>query len=161
MKMAYFIQCVVSSIIFLFTAIATWYEGSEIRDRFWEWEYSAVFSKMINGKVTSEADIFILDHFVYAAKFKPFFPLLMTICFVYIVTLTVYYLLSYTTNKLIVFHWILGASSILISFLLSQSPTMGLKLFTLTFVIIGMLSMLASIFLTYKLKRKSKLSLVN
>jgi hypothetical protein len=74
----------------------------------WEWQYSAFFSKMFNGEVTEHADISQLDHFIYAAKFKPIFPILMMFSFTYIFILSGYLLLKYNTKKLMVFHFCLG-----------------------------------------------------
>lgn len=37
------------------------------------------FLKKFNGKITESADISQFDHFIYAAKFKPIFPMLMII----------------------------------------------------------------------------------
>lgn len=66
-----------------------WFEGSEILDEPWKWKYSAHFSQVSDDEVMDAHDISNLDHFVYAAKFKPLFPFLMALTASYIIILRV------------------------------------------------------------------------
>ncbi|MBD7965930.1 DUF4306 domain-containing protein [Fictibacillus norfolkensis] len=75
--MSYVIQFVLSVIVFLFSTFSAWYEGSELRDTWWEWKYSAIFSNWNHGTVTNVSQISGFDHFIYAAKFKQLFPILI------------------------------------------------------------------------------------
>ena len=103
--------------MFLFSTFSAWYEGSELRDKTWEWNYSAIFSKWKHGTVTNASEISGFDHFIYAAKFKPLYPILMTISMLYILVLIATWLLRKHTNKLVIFFSILGLSLILASLL--------------------------------------------
>lgn len=153
MMMPTLIQYVSSFLILIFSTLATWYEGSEIRNQPWEWDYSAIFSKIINGTVKTEVDISSLDHFVYAAKFKPIYPIIMVITILYILTLTASKLLGYQTNKMVIYYGGLGICLLLISSLIYSSPTRGLKLFTWLFITSGLLSIITSIILKFNLMR--------
>ncbi|WP_255357510.1 MULTISPECIES: DUF4306 domain-containing protein [unclassified Anoxybacillus] len=37
------IQYILAFFVFVFSTLASWYEGSEIRSNPWEWKYSAFF----------------------------------------------------------------------------------------------------------------------
>jgi len=76
--LAIIIQFGLITILLLFSTVAAWYEGSAILDNPWEWKYSTPFSQMLYGEVQSDSDISQLDYFVYAAKFQPAFPVIMT-----------------------------------------------------------------------------------
>nr|WP_308447216.1 YjdJ family protein [Alkalihalobacterium chitinilyticum] len=71
----------------LFSTFASWYEGSAILDNPWEWEYSTPFSQLLYGEIQNANQISQLDHFVYAAKFQPTFPLIMVISGLYLILL--------------------------------------------------------------------------
>lgn len=75
-------------ILLLFSTLAAWYEGAQIYDNPWEWEHTALISNYVNGSpVMLENQIVSLDHFAYAAKFEPLFPLLMVLSFLTLVLL--------------------------------------------------------------------------
>lgn len=145
--MRYIIQYIASSAILLLATLSAWYEGSGIREDPFEWKYSAIFSKAINGSVTSPADILLLDHFVYAVKFKPLYPLIMVICSLYLLTLTAMLLLKFNTKKLAVYHGVLGVSLMVAGFIIKSSPTTGLSLFMWFFTITGILNLITSVFI--------------
>lgn len=149
--MTYIIQYTLSIFVFLFSTFSAWYEGSELRDKQWEWNYTAIFSKWKNGTVTTASDISGFDHFIYAAKFKPIFPILMMMSLLYILILTAIWFLRNYTHKLFIFFTILGISLIAASLLTYKSPTKGLELFTWWFLLIGISSIIASIALKFKL----------
>jgi antibiotic biosynthesis monooxygenase (ABM) superfamily enzyme len=154
--MAYIIQYALSIFLFLFSTFSAWYEGSELRDKTWEWNHSAIFSKWKHGAVTNASEISGLDHFIYAAKFKPLYPILMMISMLYILVLIATWLLRNHTNKLFIFFSILGLSLILASLLTHKSPTTGLELFTWLFLLIGMSSIIVSVILKLKLPRQEQ-----
>ncbi|WP_270179718.1 DUF4306 domain-containing protein [Alkalihalobacillus sp. CinArs1] len=145
--MVYIIQYIFSVFMVFFSGFVTWYEGSELRDKPWEWGYSAIFSKIMIGKVTVENDISGLDHFIYAAKFKPVFPLLFTISLLYLFIVIAWNLLRSNMNLLVIFHSALGGSLLVLSLLIVESPTMGLNLFTWFFVVTGILNFFIAVIL--------------
>jgi Domain of unknown function (DUF4306) len=148
--MSYVIQLVLSVIVFLFSTFSAWYEGSELRDTQWEWKYSAIFSKWKHETVTNVSEISGFDHFIYAAKFKPLFPILMTISLLYILVLLATWLLRNHTNKLSLFFTILGLTLFVSSSLTFRSPTIGLEWFTWLFLLLGMSSFVVSVILWVK-----------
>jgi hypothetical protein len=135
----------------LFSTFSAWYEGSELRDKPWEWDYSAIFSKWGSGTVTAASDISGFDHFIYAAKFKPIFPLLMTMSILYILVLTAIWMLKIHSNKLFLFFIILGLALIASSSLTYQSPAKGFVLFTWLFIVTGLSSFITSAILKFNL----------
>jgi Domain of unknown function (DUF4306) len=154
--MAYIIQYALSIFVFLFSTFSAWYEGSELRDKTWEWNYSAIFSKWKHGTVTNASEISGFDHFIYAAKFKPLYPILMTISMLYIFVLIATWLLRNDTNKLFIFFSMFGFSLVLASLLTYKSPTTGLELFTWLFLLIGMLSIVFSVIMKLKLSTQEQ-----
>jgi hypothetical protein len=155
--MTYIIQYAIAIFTFLFSTFSAWYEGSELRNVQWEWNYSAILSKWLNGTVTAPSDISGLDHFIYAAKFKPVFPILMTISGLYIIALTATWLLRNQRNKLFMFFSLLGLLLISACILTYQSPTKGLELFTLLFIVTGLMSIMASAVIKMKLPIKENI----
>ncbi|WP_246202558.1 YjdJ family protein [Virgibacillus doumboii] len=75
----FFIQAGIASILLLFSTVAAWYEGSAILTDPWEWEYSTPFSHLFYDEIQNSDQILQLDHFIYAAKFQPTFPVIMII----------------------------------------------------------------------------------
>ncbi|OOE12600.1 YjdJ family protein [Fictibacillus arsenicus] len=155
--MTYIIQYGIAIFTFLFSTFSAWYEGSELRDVQWEWNHSAIISKWLNGAVTAPSDISGLDHFIYAAKFKPVFPILMAVSGLYIIILAATWLLRNQRNKLFMFLDILGLLLMLASLLTYQSPTKGLELFTMLFIVMGLLSITASAVIKMKLPIKENI----
>ncbi|MEH7440625.1 YjdJ family protein [Neobacillus drentensis] len=66
-------------LVLCFSTVLAWYEGSNIVDDSFEWKYTAKFTTYFNGDVSDYHDINQLDYFIYAAKFHPFFPILMLV----------------------------------------------------------------------------------
>lgn len=109
-----------------------------------------MFSNWKHGTVTNVSEISGFDHFIYAAKFKPLFPILMTISLLYILVLLATWLLRNHTNKLSLFFSLLGLTLFLASSLTFRSPTMGLEWFTWLFLLAGMSSSIAAVMLRIK-----------
>ncbi|WKA60474.1 DUF4306 domain-containing protein [Planococcus shenhongbingii] len=144
---------IVASLVFVFATLVSWYEGGQLRDISWEWEHTAVFSNWFNGEVDRGSDIIVMDHFVYAAKFEPFFPLLMAVSLLFIVFRLALWLTNDRTLVRNIFFLFMAAASFSISGIFLDSPATGLKLFSVFFGIIGMLS-LFGIFLFQEKKSK-------
>ncbi|MFJ7828515.1 DUF4306 domain-containing protein [Psychrobacillus sp. NPDC096623] len=117
-----------------------WYEGSQIVNNTLEWKYTTYFSEMVNGSVKQASDILTIDYFVYAAKFFPLFPLLMLLSGTYLLILIGYSLLKHNYKKFSYFLTGLGVLSLVLSGLVSNSPTYGLKIFFNSFLLIGIIS---------------------
>ncbi|WP_455675570.1 DUF4306 domain-containing protein [Pradoshia sp.] len=73
--------------LFAFSSLGTWYEGSNLLSNPFEWRQSTPFSSVFHDSITSQSDITQLDFFVYASKFYPFFPTLMLLSLLYLITI--------------------------------------------------------------------------
>ncbi|WP_027409755.1 YjdJ family protein [Anoxybacteroides tepidamans] len=142
--MRFILQYVLAFFLFVFSSLASWYEGSALRDLPWEWKYSAIFSQMLHGSIKNSKDISQLDHFIYAAKFKPIFPILMVLSLIYLVTLTGYLLFRYNVKKLIVFYFVFGVLLFGLGAVVANSPTTGGRYFTVLFMAACLLYVLVS-----------------
>lgn len=139
------IQFGLASILLLLSSGATWYEGSTIVEKPWEWKHTAIFSQMANGQVENLNDILPIDHFVYAAKFAPTFPLLMLISATYLIILIGYILLKNKGRRFSYFLSGLGVLFVVLSGFISNSPTTGLKIFSVSFLLIGILTVVGAL----------------
>lgn len=117
-----------------------------MRDKPLEWEHIAVFSNWINDGVTNVENLLVIDHFVYAAKFEPLFPLLMASSLLWIVFQLVVWLYKGHRAARNAFLLFMGIASFVMCAILFDSPTIGFKLFSLFFGVVGLAALL-SVFL--------------
>lgn len=134
------IQFGLASILLILSTGATWYEGSTIVEKPWEWKHSAIFSQMANGQVENLNDILPIDHFVYAAKFAPTFSLLMLLSTTYLIILVGYILSKRKDRTCSYFLSGVGVLFLVLSGFASKSPTTGLKILFVSFLLIGILA---------------------
>ena len=139
-------QLVFTLLLFVFSTLATWYEGSTILDKPLEWKYTAVFSEIVNGQVETVNEIVVMDYFVYAAKFAPLFPILMLLSGTYISTLIAYIVLKRSGRKFSYLLLTAGSVFLALSGLLADSSASGLKLICLCLLGIGLLAIMMSFF---------------
>ncbi|MCK1994788.1 DUF4306 domain-containing protein [Peribacillus muralis] len=144
MTFTYFSQMIITALFFMLFSFCTWYEGSEILDTPGEWKYSTYFSAASGDQLTDADDISNLDYFVYAAKFKPLFPVLMIFTASYMIMLTGYIFFKTRMKNLAVFMSGSGVLFLVSSGLLSNSPTIGGTVFQAFFLISGMISIIAA-----------------
>ena len=135
------IQLSIALFAFIFSALATWYEGSKILDVPREWKHTAIFSEIVNGPVKEANDILTIDYFVYAAKFLPTFPLIMFLSGSYILILIGFIVLKRRTKMFSYFLTSIGLLFLVLSGFVSDSPTLGLNVFFISFLFIGILSL--------------------
>ena len=138
-----------------FSSLASWYEGAQLRDIPWEWKYTAVFSQWISGGVGNENDILAIDHFVYAAKFEPLYPLLMAISLLFIVLQVTAWLLKNRKTAQTILLVSVAAVLFVFSGLLMNSPTTGLTLFSLFFGVAG-IAIISGVLFQFSSKSKQK-----
>jgi len=152
----YIIQFVFVMIILLFSSLASWYEGSELLNRPFEWKYSTPFSEMMNGEVVSKADIIQLDYFIYSLKFQPFYPLLMIMSILYLVYMSTYLLLRKNLKK---FYLILGTTGIallLLSAIANDFSSQGGQYVSQLFIALGIVNLLFAVGYLFKEHVNSK-----
>ena len=100
-----FLQMITAALFCMVFTYCTWYEGSEILDRPWEWKYSTHFTPVNDDQAMDADDISSFDYFVYAAKFKPLFPFLMVITAFYLIILTGFILFKRSIKKWLYSYW--------------------------------------------------------
>ncbi|MGG0409217.1 DUF4306 domain-containing protein [Peribacillus simplex] len=139
-----FLQMIIAALFFMVFTFCTWYEGSEILDRPWEWKYSVHFTQVNDYQAMDADDISSFDHFVYAAKFKPLFPFLMVITAFYLIILTGFILFKRSIKKMALFLLGLSILFLLSSGFVSNSPTVGGNIFQAFFLIGGMIAIIGA-----------------
>ncbi|MBF7148486.1 YjdJ family protein [Bacillus toyonensis] len=78
--------------LFIASALISWYQGSNLIDYPDEWKYSAKFTSYFKGTVSNYQDIYQIDFFIYAAKFYPTAFIVMLISLLYMLILILYIL---------------------------------------------------------------------
>ncbi|GEM_PF-657762 len=154
--MKYAIQYLIALILLVFSTVTAWYEGSMIREVPWEWKYTAIFTKMFNGKITSNTEISQLDYFIYAAKFSPLYPIVMLLSLSYLLTLSGYLLLKNNTKRLTVFLSAVSVIYVLFGITLSSSPTVGGKYFTYNFIFMGFTNLAFATVYFFRMRKDMK-----
>ncbi|QDP40234.1 DUF4306 domain-containing protein [Radiobacillus deserti] len=141
--MKYLFSYGLTIVVLLISTFVSWYEGSAIRLNPWEWKYTAFFSTWWHGEIKSEADIVQLDHFLYAAKFAPFFPFLMFASASFVVALTLY--LTLKDKKFVVSLFSMCMIYAFIGICLRNADTIGGQLFEKSCYCLGALYFLSAI----------------
>lgn len=130
-------------ITFVFATLVSWYEGGQLRDNPWEWEHTAFFSNWVNDGFTNADNLLVIDHFVYAAKFEPLFPLLMAASFLVMVFQLACWLFRGHRAAWNIFLLFMAVTSFLMCAILFDSPTTGFKLFSIFFGVVGFVAILS------------------
>ncbi|PQZ53628.1 hypothetical protein CQZ94_20610 [Bacillus sp. MYb209] len=81
-----------SFMLFITSALISWYQGSNLIDYPDEWKYSAKFTNYFKGTVLNYEDIYQIDFFIYAAKFYPVAFVVMLISLLYMLVLILHIL---------------------------------------------------------------------
>ncbi|WP_166462444.1 YjdJ family protein [Psychrobacillus vulpis] len=153
-----FIQSCIALMFLVFSTVASWYEGSKILHLPWEWKYTAIFSKVVNGPVEKASDILPIDHFVYAAKFAPTFPIIMLLSSTYLLILVGYILFKHNDKKFSYFLSSIGVLFLVLSGFVSNSPTIGLKYFFTIFLFIGIISIVIALIRIFQYMTKDQIN---
>jgi hypothetical protein len=148
------IQLGLSSMFFLFSALASWYEGSNILQNSREWKYTAFFSQMINGDVLHSSDILLVDYFIYAAKFFPTFPIFMLLSGTHLILLIGYVLFKRSQKVFAGFLSFIGILFLGISGLVANSSIGGLQTFFNLFLFMGMLLIVVALIRAFSVRTK-------
>lgn len=145
-------------ITFVFATLVSWYEGGQLRDNSWEWKHTAIFSNWVNDGFTNADNLLTIDHFVYAAKFEPLFPLLMASSFLVMVFQLAFWLFKGRRTAQNSFLLLLAIASFIMCAILFDSPTIGFKLFSLFFGGIGLGAILSVFLIKGKRARAIKIT---
>ncbi|MBM7586391.1 hypothetical protein JOC86_002943 [Bacillus pakistanensis] len=156
MSLKNLVQLMFAILLILFSTSATWYEGSAILDNPWEWKYTALFSQWIHGEVQHHSDISQLDFFIYAAKFKPAYPLMMFISGFYLIIVLGYVIIGNYHKKLAIFLGSIGALLFLLGSIIASSPTIGGNLFTVVFMLVASICIFTALTLYFQWYKRIK-----
>jgi Domain of unknown function (DUF4306) len=126
--------------VLFFSVFASLFEGSEIVDRPFEWEYSTPFS----GEVNAAGDISKLDYFVYAIKFKPTFPIVISISLLFVLVVAGYLFIS-RKRFYSLYLPILAVLQFILGGLMFSSTTSGAQLLAYVFIACGLLFVIAAL----------------
>lgn len=145
-------QIGIASILLVFSTMATLYEGSAILDNHFEWKHTTPFTQLVYGEVSKPSDISRLDFFVYAAKFQPTFAILMFISSLYFLAIIGCFIFKKEKRGLAYYFAFLGSGLLILSFIITNSSTVGGQVFFILFLIAGLLCVITSI-LTYRIEK--------
>ncbi|MGE7688889.1 YjdJ family protein [Lysinibacillus sp. NPDC097214] len=123
------IQLILGFLTLLMSTAISWYEGSGIIDNPFEWKYSTPFSQLFNNEIISGQDINQLDYIVYAAKFQPFFPTIMTVSVLYIFAVLIVFIYQLNRQLAIILSGIISCVGIVSSGIFLNSTTDGGNVF--------------------------------
>ncbi|CAM5215876.1 hypothetical protein UACE39S_05300 [Ureibacillus acetophenoni] len=143
--MSIIIQLLICVCVFLFATVAAWYEGSAIIEDSLEWTYSTPFTNTFGIEIVSGKEIVLLDYFVYAAKFQPFFPILMLLSFIYIIGLVLFIVGRKNNDTSIKVSFAFGIVYLVASTLFINATTFGGKLFFYILLISSILTILVTL----------------
>ncbi|WP_428911972.1 YjdJ family protein [Niallia sp. Krafla_26] len=150
------IQLGLSSMVFLFSALVAWYEGSNILQNVQEWESTAIFTQQLNGAVTQSNDILLVDYFIYAAKFFPTFPILMLLSGTHLLIIIGYLLFKRSQKGYAGFLSLIGILYLGISGIVANFPTNDLQTFFNLFFLLGILLTVAALAKALRSNRKKE-----
>lgn len=146
----YLLRIITGILTLVVSTFIAWYEGSAIIENTLEWKHSTPFTSLFNREFTNGHDISQLDYFIYAAKFKPFFPTIMIVSVLYILSVTGHFLAKRNSEWGIGFCGLIGFILLLFSSLFYNSTTMGGSIFFWISSISGLLFITVTVLL-YKL----------
>jgi hypothetical protein len=134
--------------VFLFSSLVAWYEGSALLDHPSEWPSSTPFTHLMYGTVHQSSQISQWDFFVYAAKFEPTFPMIMTVSGLYLLIFLGYYIFKKLRKWYAYYLFLISFTLFFLSYFCYVSSTEGAqKMFDL-FSGCGLFCMLIG-FITY------------
>ena len=146
------VQLVIGFVTLLMSTAISWYEGSEIIDDSLEWKYSTPFSQLFNIEINNGQDISQLDYFVYAAKFQPFFPTIMTVSVLYIFAVLIFFIYQLNRQLAIILSGIISCVVIVSSGIFLNSTTSGGNIFFWITAVGALIFISITISLWYKKK---------
>jgi hypothetical protein len=120
-----------ASVVFLFSVIAAWYEGSALLDHPSEWKSTTPFTQLFHGPVQSERDILQWDFFIYAAKYQPTYPMIMLVSGLYLLLFLGYYIFKRAKKWYAIYLICLSGGLFMLSIFHFFSTGDGSKMFVL------------------------------
>ncbi|MER2154015.1 MAG: YjdJ family protein [Solibacillus sp.] len=143
----YVLQIIAGILTLVVSTFIAWYEGSAIIENTLEWKHSTPFTNLFDKEIINGHDISQLDYFVYAVKFQPFFPTIMIVGVLYILSITCHLLAKRNSKWGMGFCGLIGFILLLFSSLFYNSTTMGGNVFFWISSISGLLSIAVTVLL--------------
>ncbi len=137
-----------ASAVFLFSTVAAWYEGSAIMDHPSEWKNSTPITQLMYGTVNESSNILQWDFFIYAAKYQPTFPMIMTVSGLYLLIFLGYYIFKRVRKWYAYYLFLIGGALFLLSYVSFESSTVGSEKMFVLFTVCGSFCMLTGV-ITY------------
>ena len=137
-----------ASAVFLFSTIAAWYEGSAILDKPLEWRNSTPITQLMYGAVHESSNILQWDFFIYAAKYQPTFPMIMTVSGLYLLVFLGYYIFKKVRKWYAFYLFLIGGALFLLSYFSFESSTVGGQKMFVLFTVCGSFCILTGL-ITY------------
>lgn len=124
-----FIQLVIAFGFSIPSFFFSLYEGSHLILDSFDWVHTTKFTHFINANPNLPSDISNVDFFIYAVKFRPFFPIVFLITFLYGLFLLLLILQKKYefVNKI---SMLLGLILMIVSVFLFSTLTIGTTLFS-------------------------------
>lgn len=138
----------VASVVFLFSSLAAWYEGSAILDHPSEWRNSTPITQLMYGIVHESSDISQWDFLIYAAKYRPTFPMIMTMSGLYLLVFLGYYIFKKVRKWYAYYLFLISGALFLLSYFSFETSTAGGQKMFVLFSICGSICMLTGL-ITY------------
>ncbi|MDT2046325.1 hypothetical protein CHN50_05070 [Priestia aryabhattai] len=157
MSIKYMTQLFAACFIFLLSIAATWYEGSNLIDDSFEWGDSAKYTSVASSSIQSGYDISQVDYFIYAAKFYPFFPIMMLTSGLYLLTLLLFVAFKNRCSYMSFCLFILAMLLFSLGYKLSASPTVGAGALMKTCLTTGSFVLIFSFYYGLKYLRTHKI----
>lgn len=133
----------VSLTILPFAFYFSMYEGSALLEDQFEWKNSAKVSASA-GEVTKTGDINQMDFFIYAAKFRPFFPIVTTIC---VAVIALWAIDRFMKDRIhMIGNGVIGLAFIIGGLSLITGVTQGSSYFSVVLLLLGA----AALFLAFR-----------
>ncbi|MCQ6282529.1 YjdJ family protein [Bacillus sp. EB600] len=137
-----------ASVVFLFSTLAAWYEGSAILDHPSEWLNSTPITQFMDGTVHESSNILQWDFFIYAAKYEPTFPMIMTVSGLYLLIFLGYYILKKVRKWYAYYLFLISGALFLLSYFSFETSTDGGQKMFVLFSVCGSFCMLIGL-ITY------------
>ncbi|RBP85990.1 uncharacterized protein DUF4306 [Cytobacillus firmus] len=119
------------------------------------------FYKLLYGEVIKPSDITRLDFFIYAARFQPTFAILMFISSLYFLGIIGYFIFKKEKRGLAYYFAFLGGGLLILSFIITNSSTVGGQVFFILFLIAGLICIITSIPVYCKILNQIKMRITN
>jgi cellobiose-specific phosphotransferase system component IIC len=150
-----------ASAVFLFSSLVAWYEGSALLDHPSEWRTSTPITQLVHGTVHVSSQISQWDFFVYAAKYEPTFPMIMTVSGLYFLIFLGYYIFKKVRKWYAYYLFSISSFLFLLGYFCYESTTEGAQKMFVLFSGCGLFCMLIGfinyLLATIRMKRRQQI----